>query len=342
MMIKKYLPVLATGLIMFGSGLMTNMGYADDNSDSSAQTTAVQTVVDVVKNALQEKVDAYNTTSEGIEHPLHVTVDTTKGFVHYKPDSLNAYIGLKKFIGVGIYDAQGNDAVLPSTGEEVTTTIVDTLLNSPLQFKKYGPSYSSVPPHQAYESIFGVVCNVSYTDSFLSCGHTAWQQSVTDEWKTYINGIGDAWKKVKGDYPILRGNFEDASAHPTIFNSDFKPYQYTFYSGGENAMGMFYRGGPDAEWVYFGGTQSLLDCNAYTGEAQKGFAGYVCYDVESGKNSKVAVPIDEGAVKAPNTGASTGEASAILIPVSVLGISIVALMAGLLPRIRHKKLCFKK
>lgn len=337
MTIKRYLPVLIMGLAIFGTGLSTDMSYADDDSDSQVQTMAVQDVVDLVKNALQEKVDIYNATAEGTERPLHVA-ETTKGFAYHKPESLNVYIGLTKTIGVGIYDAQNNDAALPSTGEP-STIIVDALLGSALQFKKYGPSYGSVPPHQAYESIFGVVCNVSYTDSFMSCGHIAWQQNVTDEWKTYINGIGNAWKKVKGDYPILRGDFEDSSSHPSIFNSDYKPYQYTFYSGGENAMGMFYRSGPDAEWVYFGGTQAVLDCSEYTGEAQKGFAGYVCY--EGDKESKVVVP-DEKAVKVPDTGVSTSETNAMLISVSVLGISVVAFVIGLLPKLHHKKLSFKK
>lgn len=51
---------------------------------------------------------------------------------------------------------------------------------------------------------------------------------------------------------------------------------------------------------------------------------------------------EEPAPAAPNTGASTEELNASQIAISVIGITLGALMIGLLPRLYHKKLGFKK
>lgn len=117
----------------------------------------------------------------------------------------------------------------------------------------------------------GIVCNISGGLPFIAeCGHVSW---VSDESIALANKLSDAYNTVEGSYPFsinLHGY--------TIKDSSVSPYQ-TLRVPVSNAMGLFYRTGPDADWQYFTATQAVLNCDDFnTQDLKNAFAGEACYD----------------------------------------------------------------
>lgn len=148
-----------------------------------------------------------------------------------------------------------------------------------------------------------VVCRID--DGGFACAHFAWY-TPTPEWEEFLSGIGAAYKDANEDkLPLAAYRTYNNSNLPEIKNSDVEPYQNVAVSmtngnGIGGGMSLFYRASETSDWVFFAHAQAVLDCSKYTGDAEKGFAGDVCYE-EDGSEGIVG----ESGVKVPDTGANT-------------------------------------
>ena len=117
----------------------------------------------------------------------------------------------------------------------------------------------------------GIICNIPGSVPFeVSCGHSAW---VSDETITQANKLSDAYYAVESSYP-----FSINLTNYVIKDSLVSPYQ-TLKVPVSNAMGLFYRTSPDADWKYFTATQDVLDCSEFSSQDLKNaFSGEICYD----------------------------------------------------------------
>ena len=86
----------------------------------------------------------------------------------------------------------------------------------------------------------GIICNIPGSIPFeVSCGHSAW---VLDETIAQANKLSDAYYAVENSYP-----FSINLMNYVIKDSLVSPYQ-TLKVPVSNAMGLFYRTSPDADW----------------------------------------------------------------------------------------------
>lgn len=210
--------------------------------------------------------------------------------------------------------ASGNAMALPgkSVGAKVTTVdggidysfsftvteeINDELLGN--GFIAYEVSGLGMPEFKKGN----VVCRID--DGGFACAHFAWY-TPTPEWEEFLSGIGAAYKDANEDkLPLAAYRTYNNSNLPEIKNSDVEPYQNVAVSmtngnGIGGGMSLFYRASETSDWVFFAHAQAVLDCSKYTGDAEKGFAGDVCYE-EDGSEGIVG----ESGVKVPDTGANT-------------------------------------
>ncbi|MBQ6461256.1 hypothetical protein IJJ36_02385 [Candidatus Saccharibacteria bacterium] len=300
---------------------------------TDAEETAVTNVIEQLKTAIQQEVDAYHTANPGTELQVAETETETYYGPFYKPDTLNAFLRLNKAHSVYVEYVQ--DCVASGCIRDMNYDVITELLET-LGFEEYGTYY--YPAYSQYiNDESGVICAVLINGFDIGCGHINWQNSLKEEWKDYINGIGKAYYKKENAYPILPDTFSD-NLSPKIVNSDYEPYQYTEIDI-ENYVGIFYRPSPTSEWVYFDGVQAVLDCDEFTGDAQKGFAGYACVDSD-GKSSKVKVTqedADSKEILTPDTGAYTKDARVGIATLSVLAISLFGFVAYVLHYIRERQ-----
>ncbi len=227
---------------------------------------------------------------------------------HFKPESVKGYIQLNKISKLIITTTKDNQ---PAPVLE-TAPIFETL--TALGFTAYGPTLSN-KAEQYLNTETGVICIVSKIGS--SCGHTNWQ-TITDEWKDFIAGIGEAFYKVTKEYPVIDEDVISENT-PSIIDSDHEPYQYTIVKiNGEN--GLFYRKDPSSEWIYFGSFQDIPECSVFTDEAAKGFTGLTCR-LSNGDLSKVSDLL------VPDTGSFTGQQDSIT---AIIYVGIATIGTGLL------------
>lgn len=148
-----------------------------------------------------------------------------------------------------------------------------------------------------------VVCRID--DGGFACAHFAWY-TPTPEWEEFLSGIGAAYKDAnEGRLPLVASKTDNNANIPEIKNSDVEPYQNVAVgisngNGVGGGLAYFYRASETSDWVFFAHVQDVLDCSKYTGDAEKGFAGDVCYE-EDGSEGIVG----ESGVKVPDTGANT-------------------------------------
>lgn len=303
-----------------------SLDYANA-STLTPEEGAVDDAVTLLKGVYQSEVDAYN--SEYPDAQLHLVFEQGGGL--YKPDGINAAISLN---GLGEDEPYGYEV---KTADDIVSGIDETTAIAPLTsagFLPYYPyDYFYYPLTRQYlNSDTGVLC--AFNAASFSCGHISWY-SITDEWKALLNGIGSAYYAKEGVYPFVVGDSGDNSTIPVIYDSEYSPYQYIFINSTDYAIS-FYRQSPTSDWVFFNKTQAPGDCSEYTGEAQKGFAGYICYD--GGVESKVAVPAstdDESAsdgdsgVKTPDTGLFTNTNSGSNVANTFAIIALIASGAGI-------------
>lgn len=289
---------------------------------TTEEETAVESVINSLRTIYQTQINEYNAANTDLQLKV---VDSNVKWARYKPSTVNAYLGLYQSYGLEVMTIDDISASLLDP-----RPIADKLVS--LGFSEYGHVYYWPPTTQYINEDTGVLCSV--TVGFSSCGHINWVVTVTDEWQKYINGIGSAYHAKFGVYPVLTSAdiYSDEVLPPTIHNSEYKPYQYTEVSI-DNGHGLFYRSSPTSEWVHFRETQALLECSEFTGEAQKGFAGYVCYNGQEKSTVKVATSTptstseETSSVAVPNTGAITNDDKNV---VATTIITIIAVISGLI------------
>lgn len=311
---------LAAGALLCSAVLGVNAMSETTHAVSAESLNAVNTVLNSMRPIYQTAVDDYNAANPDQTQLQLADVDYPTPY--YKPATVNAYAQLGLAYG---FETQTTDGIPASlfTTTEVYDQAIEKLTD--LGFSTYGPAYTFPPTQQYFNEGTGVICAVVWDGSSLTCGHTNWQ-TITDEWTDFLNGIGAAYYESEGQYPVVRGDISDDSALPTIHDSDYAPYQYTFVPI-SNFMGMFYRASSTSDWVYFAGTQSALDCSAYTGEAEKGFMGLICYNgTEESKVGAVAASQEEesSAVATPDTGAPTSDNRGAIAAISATALVAVA------------------
>lgn len=128
-----------------------------------------------------------------------------------------------------------------------------------------------------YANQDGIYCDVD-NGGFpyeVVCAHESWYDSENRELLLSL-------AKASGESYVSL----NAPLDKSVQNSPVTPYQTLVVSGGTHAM-LFYRVSPESDWVYFRGTQSVLDCNEYTGDVAKAFTGTTCWDEATQQNSTV-------------------------------------------------------
>lgn len=327
---KKQKYYLAAGGLLC-SGLLSLAFGAPATHAATAEESAVAAVMNSLQTVYQAAIDEYNSANpDEIQLQLSELEERQAASVaHYKPETLNAYVQLNRdyYLEVTTVDD------ISASGFIDTNSIVEAL--DGLGFAAYGPIYAWPPTQQYINTDTGVICSVDAAGS--DCGHISWL-SITDEWAAFANGIGAAFHESEEQYPVILAHVWDNSTLPLLYNSEYTPYQYTFV-GISNYRGMFYRASATSDWVYFGGTQSVLDCSEYTGEAEKGFMGYICYNgtEESTVGAASAIttvtdagPVDDsGSVSAPDTGASTGDNQGAIVATSAAAIASISIITYL-------------
>lgn len=114
--------------------------------------------------------------------------------------------------------------------------------------------------------------NASHDYIILDCAKTSWTW-LTKEDETSIKAFETAYYNKTGSYPRIMFNWDNK-----ITDSEYKPYQNTWIGIGGGA-GLFYRTSPEAEWQFFTGTQSELECSDYnTDDLKKAYLGEPCWD----------------------------------------------------------------
>lgn len=271
---------------------------------ATGEDAAVESAISSLKTTHQATVDAYNTSHADMQ--LHIVDGSDCYGPFYRASSMKAYT-----------QVDGSLCFETQTAEGVMATLVDA---SPMisaltssGFTAYSPEYYW-PPHQQYlNENTGVICSVA--EYGANCGHIN-QQTITDKWAEYLNGIGAAYYAAEQEYPVITDRSiipSDNNTSPVINNSDYESYQYTSI-GIQNATSLFYRSSPTSEWIYFKSTQELIDCNEYTGETQKAFAGYDCYDSTTNTNSKVGVSTNTSDSSSGDTSTKDSDSSTLGVP----------------------------
>ena len=145
-------------------------------------------------------------------------------------------------------------------------------------------NYDRDPESDIYTSFInnetGIICKVDSGIPFrISCGHTSWLSESTAK---FAEELARAYFDVKAEYiNIINTNMY------TIKNSTYSPYQ-SLSIPVSNAAGLFYRTSPTAKWQFFAATQNILNCNNYTGDVAKAFAGETCWDEVENVESTVS------------------------------------------------------
>lgn len=322
---KKQSIIIGTLVLAVCVSLFLSLNYAHASA-LTPEESAVNDAVTLLENIYQSEVDDYN--SQHPDSPEHLEFQQ-QGTVFYKPDGINAAIllngpGLDKAYG---YEVQITDSI--RSGIDDPTIAIAPLTSA--GFLPYYPyDYFYYPLARQYlNSDTGVLCAFSAPD--FACGHISWY-SITDDWKTLVNGIGSAYYAKKGVYPIVAANVSDNEAMPTIRDSEYASYQNVTIANTTHVM-LFYRQSPTSEWVYFTDTQSPIDCSEFTGELQKGFAGDICYD--GAQESRVPVPASSGestptaeegtSVKTPDTGSFTTSEKGLIASIPAMIISALGI-----------------
>lgn len=298
-----------------GALAIQNNTYAS----TEEETAAVTAVMDVLLPIYQTAVDNYNSDPDALGAPFSLDqTDSTDNYSHprYQPESIKAAIPLRHSQNIAILNNNGSSSEIDGA-----RTLAISALEG-LGFESY-PYTFYYPEHLQYiNNDTGVICMVAAYGS--SCGSINWW-SVNDDQAEFLNGIGAAFYAKENTYPVVNGFYDNSL--PEIFDSEYEPYQYTLVSI-QNGTGMFYRQGPTSNWVYFAITQAPLDCSDYAGEAQKGFAGYICYNgTEESKVAVVSESEPESSVKTPDTGIITGNSKTLTVFSSILGFTAFGIVS---------------
>lgn len=317
---KKY--YLAAGTIacsaFCGLATLSQNTYANDSPDPDANHAAVMEVVDNYETEIGGFIQTNYPEYWAAGTPLKEAGDEFAPY--YKPTSLNAV--MKLFWGYGFALQFNTPTDIPDGYSEN----IDEQGSS--FFTTHGFTEYEFHEHSNKEFInndTGVICYKVVGVETIGCSHIdEWQ--ISSEWQSFINSIGTAYHKAEEEYPTLWYKKTDYASDPNIINSEYEPYQYVEVPMKE-FYGLFYRQSPTSEWVYFAGTQMIMSCDAFTGEAQKGFAGLVCLNGD--ERSRVAVETEdeeESDVKVPDTGDFTLSDRGLIAGISaaVLGAASIA------------------
>ena len=139
-----------------------------------------------------------------------------------------------------------------------------------------------------YDSNNKIICTPlrnNYTSLSLSCSHTSW---ISSEKVALLNSLATAYLKKESELPLFINATTDK-----IKNSPYEPYQKLIATL-PDSVGLFYRSGKDAEWVFFLDTQGVVPCSKYYANAgaKHAFQGDTCLDA-NGELSKVKENITE-------------------------------------------------
>lgn len=295
---------------MVGLLAIQNNTYALDSSDPDANHDAAIQIVDEYDSILQ----TYFQTN----YP-DLTVSFNKGAdywqPYYKPDFANAYIRLMWGYSVETQYDYTSTTDLP---EDSSDDMISSFLTNK-GFQLYVEETGGYPANTEYlNSDTGVICAYIKGQSLsgLSCSHINELQVSTD-WQSFLNAIGTAYYAKENKLAFIGYASEAYSSEPDIKDSDYDPYQYVLVPMG-NFVGMFYRQSPTSNWVYFAGTQAPLDCSEYTGEAEKGFAGYICYNGDEASTVGASTDEEDSSLSAPDTGVYTGDNEGLIASLSMI------------------------
>lgn len=313
------------GVNCVGASNDENLGCAmppDENSEAVVE--ALDTLWNVYQAAITTHNDSYP------DDPLKIIFEDNVIGPHYKPDSIKAAIPINTYVHMRIgrdkeASVQDNMDYLEGLFESLTTALTNQ------GFTSYPYTIQSYPPYYQYiNNTTGVICAILTNGEAVSCGHiNHWE--MTDDWTRFVNGIGEAYYKKESKYPVVLRTDGNLPIH----ESEYEPYQYADPTI-DVYQYLFYRESPTSNWVAFGSAgQAGFGCDEFTDEAQKGFAGYQCYDNDKSEWSKVSVTIEadedseEDSIKTPNTGASTKGEQNLIVVASASAISLGIIVLGL-------------
>ena len=304
---------LAIGVLacsaLLGIGLFSNPTYASDTLDPDANHDAAMQVVNAYESTLQTY---FETNYPDVSVSFNKA--TTSWGPYYMPDFTDhAYVRLMWGYSLETqYGATSTDLPDDPSADMISDFLVDK------GFQKYIDEVGTYPITTEYlNSTTGVICSFINGSSLegIFCSHIS-ELQISEDWQNFIDAIGAAYYTKENALPFINYANEAYTSNPDIKNSDYSPYQYTEVPMA-NYVGLFYRQSPTSNWEYFTGTQASLECSEFTGEAQKGFAGYICYN--GSEESRVTVVEEESGITTPDTGVFTKDNKA-LVALSSIGV----------------------
>ena len=255
------LAVLALAGVCFGV-----YGIIKANSNNSAptptptpSTPSDNTPVTVTKTTDEKVQDIIDKISSKIESETIYTTAANNGGNGSKLIGIagsNVFTDADRAYGITISSVSYEDE------SEVSAVINSVLTSNGYTFvkEKILPGTSE---NIYYNATDGIYCTTHPT--VVNCNSEDWADEADKELVVALS------KAIPGEDTI------NASVD-NIKNSPIAPYQ-KITAGITDAAGLFYRVSPDSDWVFFKGTQAVLPCSDYTGDAAKAFAGEQCEGV---------------------------------------------------------------
>lgn len=318
--------------------------YASDPLDPDVHHDAAMQVV----NDYEQLLQSYFSTNYP-DLSVSFNKDATAWRPYYMPDYINhAYVRLMWAYSL---ETHYDDAPIENMPEDPNAEMMVNFLVGK-GFQEYINRAETYPINTEYlNSSTGVICSFINNTSLngISCSHVD-ELQIGEGWQNFINAIGAAYYAKENKAPFVSYDNEAYVSDPDIKDSDYSPYQYVSVPMG-NFHGLFYRQSPTSEWVYFEGTQAPLSCDRYTGEAQKGFAGSVCYNGTEESKVTVATESNEEEEKedsdllVPDTGEFTMDKAGLIVGISattIAGLSFVAYLSRYFLKRQKVKVHFNK
>ena len=259
---------------------ITNCANANNNGTATVTcpdgTEIVATATDMATE-YKEVIDTMNVLTSNMENMHAYTEDGDD--LSYKATGTNTFVPIKYSIK--------KETIRYDSDEEAAkdlATLKANLANSGFSSIGTIPFRGSAGPqidgylNSNTNTVCGVISDSTYYNEalhpyiILDCAKTSWTW-LTEEDVTLIKALVAAYYNKTNSYPSIIFSWDEK-----IKNSEYEPYQNIWVGLGGGA-GLFYRTSPEAEWQFFTGTQSELECSDYnTDDLKKAYLGDECWD----------------------------------------------------------------
>lgn len=249
-----------------------------DNDTETSTTTETENDPSIdYDSTIRDLISKLQDTTSSLSYSYNIIPTYDRGYVLVKNASAKTLLPLRKTYGLyGM--TQGADFAISDEFVNIINnklTELGFVNNEDIE----GPTYLTGGTNLINRDA-QIACTLSGGIPFtVFCGHLSW---LAEDTIATANQLAEAYHEKTGEYP-----FSLSAERYNIQNSQISPYQ-TLSTGVGNAMGLFYRTSPEANWQFLKITQSGLHCSDFdTEDSRKAFSGEQCYDETTGQQSTV-------------------------------------------------------